>query len=286
MNDLQDKVAVVTGGASGIGRAMADRFARAGAKLVLADIEPGPLEVATKEIRALGVDVLPHTLDVSDGAAVDGLAEATFAEFGTAHVVCNNAGVGGGMGPVWELTEKDWAYAIGPNLWGVIHGVRAFGPRLVEQDEGHFVNTASMAGLVSMGNMGAYNVTKQGVVALSETMFEDLREAGSSVGVSVLCPAFVSTEIWNSDRNRPEALQNETPRPVDEDRRALLKAVIQGGLPPEEVAEDVYQAILAKKLYILTHSATGKAVERRMRHIIDGTNPEPREGDPGTLQRR
>jgi NAD(P)-dependent dehydrogenase (short-subunit alcohol dehydrogenase family) len=275
----------VTGGASGIGRAMADRFARAGMKLVLADVEPAPLEVAAEELRSSGAAVATWVADVSDGAAVERLRDAALDAFGAIHVVCNNAGVGGGIGPMWTLSEKDWTYTLGPNLWGVIHGVRVFAPLLVEQNEGHIVNTASMAGLVSMGNMGPYNVTKQGVVALSETLFEDLRNAGSEVGVSVLCPAFVRTRIWDSERNRPEALRNEGgPSEIAEAGQRLLRTVIEGAMPAEGVANAVHDAILAKRLYVLTHEATRRHLERRVRNIVTGTNPAPPDGSLGSLQ--
>lgn len=277
MQNLENKVAVVTGGASGIGRALADRFAAAGMKIVLGDIEQGPLDAAAKEIRETGAEVLTRIADVSDAQAVDDLAKATLDTFGAAHIVCNNAGVGGGTGPIWGLSLKDWQFAFGPNIWGVIHGVRSFAPTLLAQNEGHFVNTASMAGLVSMQNMGPYNVTKQGVVAYSETMFEDLRKAESEVGVSVLCPAFVNTKIWDSDRNRPEELQNPENQADDERLQAgkqMLKAVIENAMPAEDVANAVHDAVVAKQLYILTHAATREHVERRMNNIMSGTNPE------------
>ena len=287
MQNLENKVAVVTGGASGIGRALADRFAAAGMKLVLADIEEAPLEAAATEIRKTGAEVLTRITNVTDATAVDDLAKATLDAFGAAHLICNNAGVGGGTGPIWGLSLKDWQFTLGPNLWGVIHGVRSFAPTLLAQNEGHFVNTASMAGLVSMPNMGPYNVTKQGVVAYSETMFEDLRGAGSEVGVSVLCPAFVQTKIWDSDRNRPEELRN--PENAEDDARLaagkqLLKAVIENAMPAAQVADAVHDAVLEKKLYILTHGATREHLERRMNNIMSGQNPEPPTNSLQSLQ--
>jgi|TARA_B110000211_G_scaffold222853_1_gene272000 NAD(P)-dependent dehydrogenase (short-subunit alcohol dehydrogenase family) len=278
MQNLENKVAVITGGASGIGRALADRFAAAGMKIVLADIEEGPLDNAAKEIRETGAEVLTRISNVSDAEAVDDLAKATLDTFGAAHIVCNNAGVGGGTGPIWELSLKDWEFTFGANIWGIIHGVRSFAPTLLAQNEGHFVNTASMAGLVSMANMGPYNVTKHGVVSYSETMFEDLRNAGSDVGVSVLCPAFVNTKIWDSDRNRPEEFknpENETKDAKFQAGKQMLKAVIENAMPAKNVANAVHDAILEKQLYILTHGDTQDYVERRMNNIISGKNPEP-----------
>jgi len=275
MQDLNNKVAVVTGGASGIGRAMAERFAAAGMKIVLADIESAVLEATAKEMRAAGADIHTQLTDVSDGSAVDALAANTLDHFGAVHIVCNNAGVAT-AGPVWTMTEADWQFTIGVNLWGVIHGVRAFAPTMIEQDEGHFVNTASMAGLVSMPGMGAYNVTKQGVVALTETLFEDLRSQGSNVGASVLCPAFVNTKIWDSQRNRPDALKNEAGKgdsETYESSKSTLKEVIEHAMPAAKVADAVHDAVLANQLYILTHSSSQESVRKRMGHIVAGENP-------------
>ena len=287
MQDLNGKVAVVTGGASGIGRAMADRFAAAGMKLVLADIERAPLEAAAKEIREGGTEVVASLTDVTDESAIEALLETTLDAYGTAHVVCNNAGVAAG-GPVWEMTTSDWEFTLGANLWGVIYGVKVFAPTLLEQNEGHFVNTASMAGLVSGGNMAAYNVSKFGVVALSETLFQDLRAAESQVGVSVLCPAFVQTKIWDSERNRPEALRKERTEEEAQARaegREVLRKVIENAMPAPKVADAVHDAILANQLYILTHESSYPAIEARMRNILDGTNPAPPLGDLESLQR-
>ena len=287
MEALEDKVAVVTGGASGIGRALAERFARAGMKLVLADVESEPLEATAHALRTQGVQVLSSLTDVTDGEAVEALAARTLDEFGAAHVVCNNAGVAA-AGPIWEHSVADWEFVLGVNLWGVIHGVRAFAPHLLAQNEGHFVNTASMAGLLSHPGMGAYNVSKQGVVAYSETLFEDLRSAGSEVGVSVLCPAFVQTAIWDAERNRPEHLRN-TPDPAQEQAsaagRQLLKAVIDHAMPPSEVAEAVHDAVCEKRLYVLTHDSTRKQIAQRADNIAAGRNPGPPNADLGSLQR-
>ena len=274
MKDLSGKVAVITGGASGIGKAMAQRFAAEGMKLALVDIEAAPLEATAEALRAGGADVQAERVDVSDGGAMDRLADTVLDRFGAVHVVCNNAGVAS-AGPMWELTEADWEFTFGANLWGVVHGVRVFTKHLLAQNEGHIVNTASMAGLVSPPGMGPYNVTKHGVVALSETLFADLAVAGSDVGVSVLCPAFVQTQIWNSERNRPPHLENAPETETAEKRagRDALRAVIENSMPVDKVANDVYDAILDQRLYILTHEVTRPAVEARMRAILDGQNP-------------
>jgi len=285
MKELNGKVAVITGGASGIGKAMAERFAKAGMKLALVDIESDRLEETAEALRKEGAEVLTQIVDVADAEAMDELARIVFDHFGTAHVICNNAGVAA-AGKAWELTVADWEFTMRPNLWGVIHGVRVFGPRLIEQGEGHFVNTASMAGLVSMSGMAAYNVTKYGVVALSETLFEDLRSIESEVGVSVLCPAFVQSRIWDSERNRPAHLQNATDGEVDAGKEAgrnMLRAVIEGAMPAANVANHVHDAVVGNQLYILTHKGTKGALEKRIGHILKGENPTPSSADLASL---
>ncbi len=277
MRDFEGKVAVVTGGASGIGLAMAKKFAENGMKLVLADVEVPALEKVAATFEADGTEVLAVPTDVSSEEAMDALGVRSFERFGAVHVVCNNAGVGGG-GTMWELTRKDWEWVIGPNLWGVIHGVRVFARHLVEQDEGHIVNTASMAGMISVPGMGPYNVTKHAVVTLSETLHGELQAAESKVGVSVLCPGFVNTRIFESDRNRPEGLQNETePEMTDEDveRREMAAQFMKTAMPTSQVADMVFAAIEQQKLYILTHPGAQQTIQRRMAAIVEGRNPEP-----------
>jgi NAD(P)-dependent dehydrogenase (short-subunit alcohol dehydrogenase family) len=275
VRDLAGKVAVVTGGASGIGRAMATRFAREGMKLVLVDVEGGPLAEVTRAFEAGGVEVLARQLDVSDAASMDALAEATLGRFGAVHLVCNNAGVGSG-GPMWELTSEDWEFAMRPNLWGVIHGVRVFTRHLIAQDEGHIVNTASMAGLVSVPGMGPYNVTKHGVVTLSETLHHELTALGSRVGVSVLCPGHVNTRIWESDRNRPDELSATSADMASEQMQATretFRSLVLAGLSAEQVADRVHDAVLDGTFYIHTHENVFAAVEKRMQGILDGKRP-------------
>lgn len=279
MEQLDGKVAVVTGAASGIGRATAEAFAREGMKVVVADIEEAALEKAAAELAEAGHTVLPVTTDVSDGASMDALAAAAVAEFGTFHVVHLNAGVAAG-GPMWTLTERDWRWTLGVNLWGVIHGVRSFVPRLVEQREGHVVNTASMAGLTSAPFLGPYNVSKHGVVTLSETLHKELSMQGIPVGVSVLCPGWVNTGIGESARNRPAALQNDASSAGGGANLAdlgggAIKGILEAGLPPAAVADAVVDAVRTDRFYILTHPDWTAMIEARFDDIREGRSPTP-----------
>lgn len=267
MQDLEGKVAVVTGAASGIGRAVSGKLAGRGMKLVLADIEAGPLDAYAAELRDRGVDAVAVPTDVSDGAAVATLRDAALDAFGTVHVVHNNAGVGGG-GPIWTIGEDDWKWVLGVNLWGVIHGIRVFVPLLVEQGEGHVVNTASMAGLLSSPFMGPYNASKHAVVTISETLFADLRLSGSPVGVSVLCPGFVQTRIHESHRNRPGYDPG-----ADSPLAGALAQLVAGGMAVEPVAEAVVRAVEQNRFYILTHDELRPRLEDRFRRILDGDDP-------------
>ena len=276
MQDLKGKVAVVTGGASGIGNAMATRFAEEGMRVVLADIEEGPLADAEKKLADSGATVIAVPTDVTKGDQMDALAQKTFDAFGTAHVVCNNAGVATG-GFMWTLTEEDWQWVLGVNLWGVIHGVRVFGARLVEQGEGHFVNTASMAGLTSAPMMGPYNVSKHGVVTLSETLAAELTLQGSPVKVSVLCPGWVNTRINEADRNRPPELQPhaDVDTSIMDMGRQILDGLISSGMPPMEVASQVLDAVKDERFYILTHPDMKPMIQQRMDDILQGRTPAP-----------
>jgi NAD(P)-dependent dehydrogenase (short-subunit alcohol dehydrogenase family) len=276
VQDLKGKVAVVTGAASGIGNAVATRLAGEGMKVVLADIEEGPLADAEKKLADDGASVLAVPTDVTKADQMDALAEKTFATFGTAHVVHNNAGVATG-GPMWTLTEADWQWVLGVNLWGVIHGVRVFVPRLVEQGEGHVVNTASMAGLTSAPMMGPYNVSKHGVVTLSETLAAELALHGSPVKVSVLCPGWVNTRINEADRNRPPELQppDGADTSMAEMGRQLLDGLLKSGLQPSEVASRVLDAIREERFYILTHPEMTPMIQQRMEDVVQGRNPAP-----------
>ncbi len=208
MKDFQDKVAVVTGAASGIGRALAEKSAQEGMKVVLADVEESALKQAEEELKASGAQVLAVRTDVSQAAEVEVLAQKTFDTYGAVHLLFNNAGVAAGT-TVWESSLADWQWVLGVNLWGVIHGIHFFVPRMLAQDtEGHIVNTASSAGLVSSSGLGIYKVSKHGVVTLSETMALELAARGAKLKASVLCPEWVNTRITDAERNRPQALQN------------------------------------------------------------------------------
>lgn len=276
MDELSGRVAVVTGGASGIGLAMAKRFAGAGMRVVVADIEPGALDKAVAGLQEGGAEAVGVHTDVSSYDEVEALRDRALDAFGAVHVVCNNAGVGGG-GQLWECTLADWQWVLGVNLWGVIHGVKAFVPLLVEQGEGHVVNTASMAGLTSPAFMGPYNVSKHGVVTLSETLHAELAAAAPGVGVSVVCPGWVHTNIDTSSRNRPEELANAA-APAGEDQEGAVAGVlhdlIANGLPPERVAEMVHDAVVERRFYVLTHPDWNSMISGRVERIVSGQNPE------------
>lgn len=276
MRDLKGKVAVVTGGASGIGRAMAVRFAREGMRIVLADVEEKALAQAHEALAAAGAEVASVRTDVSRWEDVEALAARTFEKFGTAHVVCNNAGIGSG-GLCWDLSLADWQWTLGVNLWGVIHGIRAFVPHLIAQGEGHVVNTASIAGIITAPGMGPYCASKHAVVAISECLQQDLRLAagGAKVNVSVVCPAWVKTNIADAHRNRPASLRSaakERP-PQQQMMEEMIRAAIAGGIPPEDVAEAVLRAVVEERFYVLTHEDTKKTVERRFRGVLEGNLP-------------
>jgi NAD(P)-dependent dehydrogenase (short-subunit alcohol dehydrogenase family) len=276
MKEFKDKVAVVTGGASGIGRAMAERFAAEGMKVVLADIEQGALAQAESEMKAKGATVLAVPTDVSRGSDVEALAEKAIDAFGAVHVLCNNAGVAPPGGVTWERTVKDWEWVLGVNLWGVIHGIRVFVPIMLEQDtEGHIVNTASGAGLHSRPWLAIYCVTKHAVVTLSEALHHELALSGAKVKVSVLCPATVNTRIADSDRNRLAELRNDPAQrsPQMEAMEQAFRRLLATGLAPAQVADHVFNAIRDEKFYIITHPETKDRVRARMEDILEERNP-------------
>ena len=284
MKRFEGRVAVITGGASGLGRALGERFGVEGVKVVLADIDEAMLEETAATLRARGVTLATRRTDVSKGEEVEALAQLALETFGAVHIVCNNAGVAP-LGVVWENTAADWRWALGVNVWGVIHGVRVFTPLLLRQgDEGHIVNTASVAGLIAPPGMGVYNVTKHAIVALTETLYHDLAAKTDRVKCSVVCPAYFPSNIAYSERNRPAELGSDRPR-TDEDiaREARLsKAVKSGRLSASDVANAAFEAVRDERFYVLTHPRILPAIESRARAILEGRNPTSplREGPP------
>jgi NAD(P)-dependent dehydrogenase (short-subunit alcohol dehydrogenase family) len=275
MKTLEGKVAVVTGGASGLGRAMALQFAREGMHVAIADLEQASLDAVAAELKALGVNAIGVRTDVSKAAEVDALAQRVVAELGGVHVVCNNAGISP-LGAAWENTLADWEWMLGVNLWGVIHGVRTFTPLLLAQDEGHIVNTASVAGLINPPGSAMYNVTKHAVVALTETLHHDLAERKSKVGCSVLCPAYVPTGIADPERSRPAGLANpgQEKSPEQLAREEMLrKAVRSGRLTADDIGAAVLAAVKEDRFYILTHPRIKGAIQARMEDILAGRQP-------------
>ena len=270
------KVAVVTGAASGIGLGLSERFAAEGMHVVMADVEEPALSKAASALADNGASVLPVLTDVADPAAVGALRDSAVAAFGAVHVVCNNAGVGGPHGALWECPPGEWDWVLGVNLGGVINGVRAFMPLLLEQDAGHMVNTSSIFGVFA-GTLGPYGVSKHAVAALTETLYFNLKSLGvSHVGVSVLCPGAVRTNFGTSARNRPSwagapAVRGEAEQESTERFNRLSVA----GASPAEVAAIVVDGIRAQRFYLLTSENRNEAVTRRGEEIVAGGPPEP-----------
>lgn len=270
MQELNGKVAVVTGGGSGIGRAMALAFADEGMDVAIGDIEAGPAEAVAEEVRAKGRRAIAVACDVADIASVRALAEKTKAELGGAHVVCNNAGVVANN-PSAQMTDTDWTWVLGVDLDGVVNGIQAFLPGLVEQGDGHLVNTSSIAGLIPLAAPGiiSYTAAKYGVVGITETLHGELE--GSGVSASVLCPGLVNTRIGESGRNRPDADAVPAPPPPAELPPGVEPPRIWGGevIEPEGVAQRVVEAVKNNDLYIVTHPETREGVEMRFAAILD-----------------
>lgn len=285
MQDFPGKVAVVTGAASGIGLAMASRFASEGMRVVLADIEQPALDAAVTRLRQQEYDVLGVVTDVSSASAVEELAQKTLDAYGGVHVLCNNAGVGGGFTTaIWESSLKDWQWTMGVNLWGVIHGIHTFLPIMLAQDEpGHIVNTASSAG-ITPGNR-IYGVTKHAVVALTEALWDGLIQRESKLRCSVLCPGVINTNIMFSARNRPEELKNtpgQQPSAAELDRSNRVKHLAEtSGMPPEQLADMVFNAIRDGQFWILTHDEFDPIIRTRAEDILARRNPTPRTDNAG-----
>lgn len=284
MQDFAGRVAVVTGAASGFGLEFSRLAASLGMRVVMADVEAGPLEAAAGALRETGAEVLAERADVSRGADVERLAARAMDRFGAVHVVFNNAGVDAGGGLIWESSEQDWAWVLGVNLWGVIHGVRCFVPLMLKQDcPCHVVNTASAAGLIAPQTMSVYNASKHAVVALTETLFHDLRLVGAKIGVSLLCPAFVPTGIASAERNRPPELRNAAPLTPSQvaARKAAERAVSSGRRSAADVARMTFDAIREERFYVITHPNILPSVELRMQDILAQRQPS----DPFSFKR-
>ena len=286
MKDLNGKVAVITGAGSGFGREFARLGAREGMKLVLADVQREALDAIVAELGGAGAEVVGEVVDVADSGQVAQLADRAFQAFGPVHLLMNNAGVGGG-GYLWENTDKDWNWVLGVNLMGVVHGIQHFVPRMLEANRhgtpGHIVNTASMAGWLAAPLMGVYNVSKHAVVALTETLYHDLRLAESTIGVTALCPAFVPTGIADSHRNRPKTLANPAP-PTTSQRMAQAaseKAVSSGRMTAEQVAQMTFDAVRENRFYVFTHPQILPTVQARFEAALRGDAPaDPFAGKP------
>jgi NAD(P)-dependent dehydrogenase (short-subunit alcohol dehydrogenase family) len=273
MDQLAGRVAVVTGAGSGMGKAFAERFAGEGMKVVAADIQADALAATVAGIEAAGHEVAGVAVDVADRGSVDRLADEAFKKFGAVNLLCNNAGVEGYLdGAVWEATDKDWQWTVGVNFWSVVHGIRAFVPRMLASSEpGHVVNTCSMTSVVSAGNM--YSVTKQAVLALTELLAADLRKREAPIGVTALCPGTIATNLFHGSRNRPQELRNSgSPEPAGEglELRERMHAVLAAGMPPAEVARLLVEAIRSGRLYLLTDHEWDERILARHQAIMNG----------------
>ena len=284
ISDFKGKTAVLTGAGSGFGLECARIGARLGMNLVLVDVQQDALDAAANEMRAAGCEVLAQRVDVSAEQPMAALAQQVQARFGAPHLVFNNAGVGAG-GLVWENSVKDWEWVLGVNLWGVVHGVRLFTPMMLEAAgkdpayQGHIVNTASMAGLLNPPNMGVYNVSKHAVVSLTETLYQDLRLVTTQVGCSVLCPFFVATGIFGSERNRPARF--DEPGRVETASQSIgrtmgEKAVTSSRVTAAEVAQRVLDAARDGAFYVYSHPNALAGIDARMQDLLNHRNP----GDP------
>lgn len=277
MREFNDRTAVITGAASGIGLALAHRAAREGMRLVLADIDEAMLAEVKKTLPVPGEALCTRRVDVSREEDIAALADEAYSRFGAVHLLCNNAGVGLSR-LAWEHTAADWSWILGVNLWSVAHAIHHFVPRMLAQEgESHIVNTASIAGLLSTPGMAAYNVSKHGVVTLSETLYTELQAQQARIGVSVLCPAWVPTAIHTSERNRPERFGMATPPSTASAayQERMAQAVKSGRLTADDMANAVFDAVAANRFYIIPHSRIKQAVRLRMEDILVDRNPTP-----------
>jgi NADP-dependent 3-hydroxy acid dehydrogenase YdfG len=278
MKDFKDKVAVITGAASGIGRGIAERCAQEGMKVVITDVEKEALGQTAREMKAAGATVLPLLTDVSKKRDVENLARKTLNRYGAVHLLFNNAGVTTGT-VIWESTVADWKWVLGVNLWGVIHGIQVFVPIMLKQDtECHIVNTASMAALISYPGRGIYTVSKHAVLSLSEKLYHELSWQGAKIKVSVLLPGSVKTRIMEADRNRPAGLRDDSgeEKKLSSGYEALNymgRLALESGIPPQQVADCVFSAIREDKFYIITHPEMKPLVQMRADDILRERNP-------------
>ena len=287
MKTFAGRTALITGAGSGFGLEVSRIAATRKMNVVMADVQQDALDRAAAEIRALGAAVLAQRVDVAHAAEVEALGEATRERFGAPHFVFNNAGVGAG-GLIWENTAADWAWVLGVNVMGVAHGIRVFTPMMLEAAEmdpsyeGHIVNTASMAGLLNPPNMGVYNASKHAVVAMSETLYQDLQLVSDQITASVLCPFFVPTGITESQRNRPEALAADKPTRSQLIGKAMNdRAVGSGKVSAADVARFVFDAVAEKRFYIYSHPKSLASVQTRLEDIMQARNPtDPFAGKP------
>lgn len=279
MKDFKDKVAVITGAASGIGRGIAEHCLEEGLKVVLADIEEAPLIQTEEALKARSKNVLAVRTDVSKANDIEALAQKALDQFGAVHLLFNNAGVEV-RGTVWENTTADWEWIINVNLWGVIHGIRVFVPIMLQQQTPcHIVNTASVAGLIAGAGMGPYHTTKAGIISLSETLYIELKQRNAQIGVSVLCPAFVRSRLSEAERNRPPELRNPTGKnplsPYDQELWQWFKDQNKKAMSPAQFAFKVFKGIQENRLYILTHPDWTDGIKQRMENILQSRNPIP-----------
>jgi NAD(P)-dependent dehydrogenase (short-subunit alcohol dehydrogenase family) len=283
MQDLANRVAVITGAASGIGKGIAQQLAKEGMKLVLADIEEGPLAEVEKQLQVAGAHTLVVVTDVSKRDSVFALADRVFAVFGTVHILCNNAGVSGGLGHVWEIPQQDWDWIMAVNFSGVLYGIQAFVPRMIENnEEGIIINTTSVVGLTT-GTTSVYGITKHAISRLTEGLHYDLQAAGSKLKAALLVPGATATNILYADRNRSETLKiprdEKALAALMERRRSRHERIQQLGMKPEEVGAVVVQAIKDGRFYILADpERTKRFVRLRMEGILNETGPSPEAG--------
>tara|TARA_B110000116_G_scaffold116390_1_gene101043 strand:+ start:987 stop:1871 length:885 start_codon:yes stop_codon:yes gene_type:complete len=286
MDNFENKVAVITGAASGMGLAFARRFGQEGMKVVLTDVEEEALNAATQALKQEELDVIGVRANVADLDEVQALADTAMSEFGRIDVLCNNAGVAGDLDfvgqrnqPLWEQSPELWDWTFGVNVTGVLNGIRTFLPIMLSQNEpGHVVNTASMAGLLGGSGAGIYGATKHAVVRITEALYFQLMEAESQIHASVLCPGIINTRIFSSGRNRPDMFWTDNEKPNQADTDARIDAGDQffaHGLPPESVAEQLLESIKNNQFWVLTPDVPLERISIRHQHIIDQTNPNP-----------